>query len=194
MTRYARRCTVALAVIFVVGGIAGSFSPAAEQAAEMTMADVARRIQALEERLARLEQRLQALEKEAPAQAAAPQEKPMIEIVSPRDNAEVAMEVVVDCVVRVKDLEGRSPVVLVHPLMTNLLWVQPLPIRIDKTDDGYRFRCRAYCGTVEAGLGEKFELYAILPKEESLHEGDQLDAIPEGVLASTSVLVTRTKK
>ena len=104
------------------------------------------------------------------------------------------MEVVVDCVVRVKDLEGRSPVVLVHPLMTNLLWVQPLPIKIDKTDDGYRFRCIAYCGTAEAGVGEKFELYAVLSKKESLNEGDQLDAIPEGVLASTSVLVTRTKK
>ena len=187
-------CACVLATIIVVSGIGYGSCQAAEQTGDMTIADMARKIQALEERIAKLEERLQVLEKDAADQAIAPKEKPVIEIVSPQNSTEVAMEVVVEGVVRVNDLQGRSPVVLVRPLMANLLWVQPLPLMLEKTEDGYRFRCRVYCGTAEAGIGEKYELYAVLPKKDALQEGDQLDAVPDGVLVSTSVLVTRTKK
>ena len=194
MRRYARHCAIVFATIVIISGITGSLCSAGEQAGEVTMADLARRLQALEERLVKLEGRLQALEKEPPAQAKAPEERPVIEIVSPKKDAEVGMVVSVEGIVRLQDLGDRFPVVLQHPIMTNLLWVQPLPVKVEKVAEGYRFRCRAYCGTAQQGIGEKFELYAILPKKGAHNEGDQLDEIPEGVLTSPSVLVTRTQK
>ena len=188
-------CACVLATIIVVSGIGYGSCQAAEQTGDMTIADMTRKIQALEERIAKLEERLQAIEKEAAGQAVAPKEKPVIEIVSPQNDAKVGMEVIIEGIVRLKDVEGRTPMILVRPLMANLLWVQPLPLTLEKADDGYRFRCRAYCGTVEAGIGEKFELYAVLlPSKNTIGEGDQLDALPDGVPVSKSVLVTRTKK
>lgn len=117
----------------------------------------------------------------------------MIEIIFPQNGDKVSMNVIVEGTVRVDDIAERFPCVVVHPLRTNLIWVQPSPINVEKTSDGYRFRCRVYCGTPEEGIGEKFEIYALLPEKGVLKEGDQLDRLPKDVPVSPSVLVTRTR-
>jgi hypothetical protein len=126
-------------------------------------------------------------------QTRAQQQKAVIEITSPVSGAEVGMEVVIEGIVRVDDITGQWPVVGVHPMLTSMTWIQSLPVKIDKTEEGYKFRCVAYCGTREQGVGEQFEFYGFLAPKGALKAADQLEALPVGMPVSSSVLVTRTR-
>ncbi|NQT18168.1 MAG: hypothetical protein HQ592_00585 [Planctomycetes bacterium] len=165
----------------------------AAQKADLSLAEVTGRLLDLEDRVARIEQRLNAAGEAPASDAGVPQNKPVIEITSPKNGSEVGRTVVVEGVVRVNDLAGRSPIVGVHPMLTDLTWIQPEPLKVEKVADGYRFRCRVYCGSKRQGVGEQFELYAFLPKKGTIKEGDVLEKLPEDVPASLSVVVTRTK-
>lgn len=186
--------SVFVAVITVLAVIIGSVSMATSESGQISSADVVSRLLGLEKRVDALEERLDTLEQQAEKkQIVFEKEKPIIEIISPQNGNEVSMNVVVEGIVRVDDIAGRFPCVAVHPLRTNLIWVQPSPTNVEKTSDGYRFRCRVFCGTPVEGIGEKFEIYALLPEKGVLKEGDQLDRLPKDVPVSLSVLVTRKR-
>lgn len=127
--------------------------------------------------------------------AGTPTTKPAstIDITSPDDGAEVGHVVLLEGIIRVEDMGDRVAVVLVHPMLTDLLWVQPLPANYDKVANGYRFRTRAFCGTEDKGKGEKFELTALLVKKGTVNQGDKLTRVPDDASKSLTILVTRTK-
>ena len=163
------------------------------QTGDLTLQDVVQRLLGLEDRVSKLEHEVAALRQ---AQAAAPgatAKKPIIEITSPKDGEEVGAQPTVQGIVRVDDLAGQCPVVAVHPLRTNLIWIQALPLPPHKTADGYKFQCRVFCGSREAGRGEQFEIYALLVKKGQLKEGDAIEKFPDGASVSTPVLVKRVK-
>ncbi len=129
----------------------------------------------------------------APASSAVDEKKATLEVTLPRNRSEVGMNVIVEGLVRAEDLGDRYPVVGVHPLLTNLTWIQPLPMRVEKKPEGFVFRTRAYCGTKDKGVGEQFEIYVLLPKRGAVKEGDQLDKVPEGIPVSDATVVTRVR-
>jgi hypothetical protein len=178
-----------LAVCCIIG-LAGS---AAYAAGEPSTTDVLKRLDDIEQRIAKIEKRLDALEKGDEVVTEPAESRSVIEIISPKDGDEVGMNVVVTGIVHVDNIEGKTPVVAVHPMLTNMLWIQPLPVSVEKTAEGYRFRMNAYCGAPNQGVGEQFELYALLARNGAFTEGDQIERLPAGVPASASVLVTRTK-
>jgi hypothetical protein len=154
------------------------------------LADVVSRLLGLEKRVSAVERRLDILEN-GPKDP--PTTLPMIEITSPRDGDQVGRNVTVKVIMRVDDLANRSPIVAVHPLLSNLVWIQPPPAKVDKVKDGFKFQCRVFCGTPNEGLGEEFELIALLPEKGTLVEGNSLDGIPDDIPASPVVLVKRTR-
>lgn len=193
------RRIIGLAVVAFAGCLIMSVYGAAQDG-ELSLGQVVRRLLALEDRVGKHGEQLGELGKQVAeiqrglASAQQPQvKKPIIEIMSPTSGAEIGMEVIVEGIVRVDDLEGRWPVVAVHPMLTNLIWIQPLPVKPDPTREGYTFRCRAFCGTKGKGIGEKFELYALLPKKGELNEADVLEKLPKDIPVSMSVLLTRVK-
>jgi hypothetical protein len=176
--------------IALVAGVIASSSIGA-QSGPPTLEDLAKRVQVLEERVTILEGRL------VPSQSDKEQtSKPEIEITDPKNGAEIGPgpEVIIEGLVRVNDLGNRWPVVAVHPLLTSIMYVQALPVKVDKTAEGYQFRCRAYCGTLTRGIGEKFEIFALLPAKGTLKEADEFDRLPQGVPVSATVVVTRSRK
>ncbi len=187
------RWSVLLAAMAVAVCLIGPAAQGGDQATGTSTTELLQRIVALEKRVAALEDQVKALQKGAPPSRPTAQPKATVEIISPVNGAAVGMNVLVEGLVRVEDMAGRAVVVGVHPMQTNLIWIQPPPLKLEKTEDGYRFRCRAYCGTQTQGVGEKFELYAILAKKGALKEADQLTGIPKDAEASPSVLVTRKK-
>jgi hypothetical protein len=117
-----------------------------------------------------------------------------IEITSPKSNAEVELSEIVEGLIHLDgDLGDRYPMVLVHPMLTDSLWVQSEPTAVDTAPEGLSFRANVYLGTKEKGIGEKFELIAVLVKKGSLREGDRLGKVPSGVPVSRTVLVKRVK-
>ncbi len=185
------RCFVLLVALVITACLVGPAARGQDQATETSPTELLQRIAALEKRVAALEEQVSALKKAGPTSRPTAQPKAMIEITSPLNGAEIGMNVLVEGIVHVNDLGDRAVVVGVHPMLTNMIWIQPAPLKVEKTEDGYRFRCRAYCGTQKQGVGEKFELYAMLAKKGAIKEGDQLDGLPKDVEASRSVLVTR---
>jgi hypothetical protein len=175
----------------VAACLVGPAAQGDDQTTGTSTTELMQRVAALENRVAALEEQVNALKKGAATSRPAAQPKAVVEITSPLNGEEIGMNVLVEGIIHVDDLGERTLVVAVHPIQTNRLWVQPHPLRIEKVEDGYRFRCRAYCGTQTQGIGEKFELYAMLAKKGAMKEGDQLDGIPKDVEASPSVLVTR---
>ena len=192
MTSRLKRWIVSIGVFAFAGCLIMSAYGAA-QTGDLTLQEVVRRLLALEDRVNKLEHEVTALRQ---AQAAAPGaavEKPIIEITFPKDGAEVGAQPTIQGFIRVDDLAGRHPVICVHPLRTNLIFAQPLPLPPHKTADGYRFQCRVFCGAREAGRGERYEIYALLPKKGALNEGDVMEKLPDGVPVSAPVLVHRVK-
>lgn len=180
-----------LGAIVVAVCLVGPAAQGDDPAAGTSTAELLQRVAALEKRVAALEEQLNALKKGTPSSRPAAQAKAVVEITSPLNAAETGMNVLVEGIIHVEDLGERTVAVGVHPTLTNMIWIQPPPLKIEKTEDGYRFRCRAYCGTQTQGVGEKFELYAILVKKGTVKEGDQLEGLPKDAEASASVLVTR---
>ena len=185
------RWVILLGAMAVAACLIGPAAQGEDRATRITAEELLQRIAALEKRVAALEDQVKELRKSASGSREAVQSKPTIEIISPVNGATSGMTVLVEGIVRIKDIKGRSVVVGVHPMQSNLIWIQPEPKRLEKTKAGYRFRCRAYCGNQTRGIGEKFELYAILVKKGAYKEGDQLERIPKDVEVSPSVLVTR---
>jgi hypothetical protein len=164
---------------------------AAMQTGQGSFEDLVKRLSVLENRVIALEERVRVLEHPGAVSKEALRDKPIVEIVSPKNGDEVVMNVIVEGVIRVDELAGRQPVLAVHPLQSNLMWIQPAALSVEKHPEGYEFRCRAYCGSAEQGIGEKYEIFLLLPKQGVLKEGDQLDKLPEGVPVSKAVVVTR---
>lgn len=195
MRTHLSRYIVLLGSIVVVGCTIVLLTGAAtDESAQLSLVNMNSRLLDLEKRVITLDKRLKTLEQKVGV--VAPNEPailPVIEILSPQNGEGVSMNVIVEGIVRVDDLEGRFPVIAVHPILTNLIWIQPLPVTVEKTLHGCKFRCRACCGTETQGKGEQFELYALLPQKGTLKEGDVLDKLPNNVPVSPSVLVTRSR-
>ncbi len=187
------RWDIGLGALTLVGLLTVS-ADRAPQRSDPTLQEVVQRLAALEERVSKLEQQIAAL---TPARTSAPASgvaAPIVEITSPKDGAEVGMQPTVQGLIHVANLTARQPVILVHPLRSSLLFVQALPLQPQRTGDGhYRFQARVFLGSREAGLGEQFEIYVLLAKEGAFKEADVLEKLPEGVIASAPVLLTRAK-
>jgi hypothetical protein len=183
---------VFIAVIAMLAVVIESVTVATSESNQLSFGEVVSRVLGLEKRVDSLEKRLAVLEQEKEKKSIiSEKEKPLIEITSPRNGDEVGMNVIVEGTVHVNDITECFPCIAVHPLRTNLIWIQPPPVNVEKMPDGYRFRCRVFCGTAKEGIGENFEIYALLPEKGALKEGDQLDRLPKDVPVSLSVLVTR---
>ena len=188
--RVGRWC-VLLGAMAVAACLVGPAAQGEDLTTGTSTTELLQRIAALEMRVAALEEHVAALKKAAPSSRPAAQPKSTVEIISPVNGATVGMNVLVEGIIHVEDMGERTVVVGLHPILTNMIWIQPPPLKVEKVEDGYRFRCRAYCGTQTQGIGEKFELYVMLVKKGTLKEGDQLDGLPKDVETSPSVLVTR---
>lgn len=185
------RWYILLGAMAVAACLVGPAAQGQDHATGTSVTELLQRIAVLEKRVSALEEQVSALKKGTPSSRPTTQPKAMIEITSPLNGTEVGMNVLVEGIIHVQDLGDRAVVVGVHPMLTSMIWIEPPPLKVEKTEDGYRFRCRAYCGTQTQGVGEKFELYAMLAKKGTIKEGDQLDGLPKDVEASPSVLVTR---
>jgi hypothetical protein len=101
------------------------------------------------------------------------------------------MRAVVEGVIRLDDLGGREPVVVVQPLLASAHWVQPKPGTLDRVAGGYRFRGVAYFGTQTLGRGETFAIKVILVPPATVTEGQRLSRLPDSAPASPGVEVVR---
>jgi hypothetical protein len=183
------RVVVAAAVFSLIACVGLSVASAAQDG-ELSLQALVKKILGLETRVDGLEERIAKLESSAAVVGDAPKAA-MIEIRSPQSGDKAVQEIIVEGIVRVEDIGDLIPVVGVHPVMTNTTWIQPLPMRIEKRSDGYVWRSHAYIGTATLGVGEKYELVALLVKKGRLKENDQLERLPADVPVSSSVLVTR---
>ncbi len=109
-----------------------------------------------------------------------------IQIESPQQNAEVGLTEIVNG----KVSNPKAQVyVLVHPLLTNLWWVQRIPSPPNQ-DGTWQTLC--YFGTETKGIGESFEIAAIVTKDK-LEEGQMLPELPKDVVRSDIVTVRRAR-
>ncbi len=110
-----------------------------------------------------------------------------IEITSPAEGATVTMTELVRGTVSDPKL---NVYILIHPLVTNLWWVQNIPT---VGPDG-RWQSLCYFGTENNGIGEPFEIIAIATTKQELYKpGDTLKTVPSDILRSTIVTVQREK-
>ena len=107
-----------------------------------------------------------------------------IQITNPQQDEEVGHQELVRGTISAHDVQVY---VLVHPMATNLWWVQRLPSSINK-DGSWQTLC--YFGTKNQGIGEYFEVIAIVTAEE-LEEGQTLKALPADSVRSDMVTVKR---
>ncbi len=108
-----------------------------------------------------------------------------IEIIHPKNNSEVGHNELVRGKVTQNDI---NIYVLVHPMLTNLWWVQRPPAGINS--DG-SWQTIAYFGTENQGIGEYFELSAIAT-DRNYKEGQTLKEIPANAVRSDIITVKRT--
>jgi hypothetical protein len=156
-----------------------------------TLGELAKRIELIESRLSALDGRVKALEGRKPPEVLAPSSA-VIEIVSPKDRSDVhGNNVDVEGLVRVQDLGDQYPVLLVKPQRQKLYWVQEAPSQCDQVADGFRFLSRVFIGTINEGVGERFEIFALLAKRGTYKEGASLVALPKGLPISPTVVVKR---
>ena len=87
-------------------------------------------------------------------------------LVEPEKKPKVGLQVLVDGTIS----EPKVVLcVLVHPMTTDIWWVQNLPSPPGKIDDNtWRWRTRIYCGTEELGLNEDFEIVAIAESKRTI--------------------------
>jgi hypothetical protein len=118
----------------------------------------------------------------------APKAMAKIDIITPADNSELEG---VEHLVRgkVTDYSMGNVFVLVHPMRTNLFWVQRPPSLINQ--DGL-WQTICFFGTKTQGIGEYFELIAIITNK-TMKEGDTLQVIPTDVIKSPLITVKRTE-
>lgn len=109
-----------------------------------------------------------------------------IQIESPQQNSEVGLTEIVKG--KVSNPKVRF-YVLVHPLLTNMWWVQRIPSPPNQ-DGSWQTLC--YFGTETKGIGESFEVVAIVT-EDKLEEGQMLTELPKGVVQSDIVTVRRAR-
>lgn len=109
-----------------------------------------------------------------------------VQIEEPKETSEVGLREIVKG--RVSDPAVR-PYVLVHPMLTDLWWVQRRPSRPNQ-DGSWRTLC--YFGTETQGKGEFFEIVAIVT-DANLEEGQTLEDLPSGAIRSDIVMVKRTR-
>jgi len=111
-----------------------------------------------------------------------------IKITRPENNAELGQQELVQG--KVSSVTKSRVYVLVHPIVTNLWWVQNPPSVIN-ADGTWQTLCSF--GTENQGKGEYFELVAIVINSQ-LQEGQKMSALPKDVIAiSPVVTVKRTK-
>jgi len=111
-----------------------------------------------------------------------------IKITRPENNAELGQQELVQG--KVSPVTKSRVCVLVHPMATNLWWVQNPPSVIN-ADGTWQTLC--YFGTENQGVGEYFELVAIVVNSQ-LKEGKTMSELPQDVIArSLVVTVKRTK-
>ena len=108
----------------------------------------------------------------------------MIQILSPTDGAEVEGVQIVRG--RVSDPDS-DVFVIVHPLRTSSYWVQQNAVI---AADG-EWTIRVFLGTETTGVGEFFELLAVVDPTQRLREGLVLDQWPPAEAVSDLVVVSR---
>jgi hypothetical protein len=113
-------------------------------------------------------------------------EKSEIQIFNPKNNSAVEAKELVSGKTTNPELKVY---VLIHPLLTNLWWVQriPSPPNLDGT-----WRTLCYFGTPNMGIGEYFEIAAI-STEMHLQEGMVFKELPSAIARSDIILVKRTR-
>ena len=108
-------------------------------------------------------------------------------ISKPDNQSTVPMETVVAGSVANPDL---AVYVLIHPLKSNLWWVQNIPV----VDADGSFQCYCYFGTRTQGRGEPFEIVAIAANHgKPFKAGQTFKNIPPAVHRSRLVRVRREK-
>lgn len=185
------RSIALLGTIVLIGCIIVSVTWAATGQSDLSLQKVITRLRGLEKHVTALEARVKALEKKCAKRLPETGKKPTIEITSPKTDEQISVNVYVEGVIWIDEIGELFPVVVVHPLQSNLFWVQQLPANVEKVPGGFKFRCRVFCGTIEEGTGEKYELYALLAKKGAFAQGDQLQQLPKDVPSSPSIVVTR---
>ena len=110
-----------------------------------------------------------------------------LRIMSPAEEASVRMTELVRGTVSDPKL---NVYILIHPLTTNLWWVQNIPA---VGPDG-RWQALCYFGTENLGIGEPYEIIAIASSKRGLYKpGDTLKEVPSKLLRSKIVTVKRSK-
>lgn len=109
-----------------------------------------------------------------------------ISLMSPAQNAEVGLSEIVKG--KASDPSARI-YVIVHPLLTNLWWVQRIPSP-PNADGSFQTLC--YFGTETKGVGESFEIAAIVTNKTYV-EGQILKELSKNAGMSDIVTVRRTK-
>ena len=115
------------------------------------------------------------------------QDADKLEITSPTDGATVTTRELVGGTVSDSKL---NVYVLIHPLTTNLWWVQNMPT---VGPDG-KWQSFCYFGTENLGIGEPYEIIAVATSKKKLYQpGDTLEIVPLDLLRSRIVTVRRAK-
>jgi hypothetical protein len=127
-------------------------------------------------------------ESQPAAKENAPKAEAQIEILTPANDSKLeAPEYLVRG--QVTNYSKGNVLVLVHPVMTKLIYVQRPPIAINR-DGSWQTLC--YLGTEEEGEGEDFELIAIITSR-VLREGQEIEQIPTDAVISPIITVKRIK-
>ncbi len=109
-----------------------------------------------------------------------------VQIDSPQQNAEVVLQEIV----KGKVSNPKATVyVLVHPLLTHIWWVQRMPSPPNQ-DGTWQTVC--YFGTENKGVGESFEVVAIVTNKK-LEEGQTLTELPKESVRTDITTVRRIK-
>lgn len=115
--------------------------------------------------------------------------KAKIVITKPINDSEVGHEELVRG--KVSNFSGGNVYTLVHPLKTNLCWVQRPPVSINE-DGSWQTLCNF--GDETHGMDEYFEIIAIITKK-LLKEGEtfEITKLPQDAIKSSIITVKRTK-
>jgi hypothetical protein len=116
----------------------------------------------------------------------AAQNSSSLRIITPHQDAEVRMTVMVRGKTTILNQQIQ---ILVHPMSANMWWVQTPPRGINM-DSTWQTLC--YCGTKIAGIDEFYEIVAIITHE-NLIIGQTLEEIPEKSIRSDIITVHRNE-
>lgn len=145
------------------------------------------RVNLLEKTVALMEKRIESLESQLQKENL----KPTVKILAPEPNATVDnFKTVLKATL--KNAYGLKPIVSVKPLMVGKSWIQA-QVTNPKNNDSNEFQALVYVGEAELGKGESFEISVFLvpEKDNRFKEGQVFDALPEDVVALTSVVINR---